>query len=101
MEPAGFLEFLSMEENASLILTDSGGVQEEACILQVPCVTLRTSTERPETVKEGANAIAGYDPKAIVRAAEKMTAKKRAWSNPFGDGRASERILNILDKAKT
>ncbi len=59
-EPVGFLEFLEAESNARLVLTDSGGVQEECCILGVPCVTLRENTERPETVQAGANVIAGY-----------------------------------------
>jgi UDP-N-acetylglucosamine 2-epimerase (non-hydrolysing) len=91
--PMGFLEFVRCEKDAKIILTDSGGVQEEACILKVPCVTLRTTTERPETVKVGANAVAGYDPSRIVRLAKKMMGKKRDWKNPFGDGRASHRIL--------
>ncbi|AGF96608.1 UDP-N-acetylglucosamine 2-epimerase [Methanosarcina mazei Tuc01] len=59
IEPLGYLEFLQLESGARLILTDSGGVQEEACILRVPCVTLRDNTERPETVDVGANLIAG------------------------------------------
>ncbi|OGO07784.1 MAG: UDP-N-acetylglucosamine 2-epimerase, partial [Chloroflexi bacterium RBG_13_57_8] len=59
IEPVDFLSFLQLESNARLILTDSGGVQEEACILRVPCVTLRDNTERPETVEVGANVLAG------------------------------------------
>ena len=59
IEPLGFLEFLQLEANARLALTDSGGVQEETCILGVPCVTLRENTERPETVDVGANMLAG------------------------------------------
>jgi len=59
IEPLGFLKFLQLEANARLALTDSGGVQEEACILGVPCVTLRENTERPETVDVGANVLAG------------------------------------------
>ena len=57
IEPVGFLEFLQLEANARLALTDSGGVQEETCILGVPCVTLRENTERPETVDVGANPV--------------------------------------------
>ena len=92
-KPAGFLEFLKMENEAKLILTDSGGVQEEACILHVPCVTLRTSTERPETLAGGANRLVGYDPGRIASAALAALQQKRNWTNPFGDGHASERIL--------
>ena len=59
IEPLGYLEFLQLLNGAKLILTDSGGVQEESCILKVPCVTLRDNTERPETIDVGANIIAG------------------------------------------
>lgn len=96
VKPQGFLDFLWLEANAALALTDSGGVQEEACILRVPCVTLRNNTERPETVQAGANLIAGSKPRHIVRSAGKMLAARRTWHNPFGDGRSSERILEIL-----
>ncbi|MBI4982309.1 MAG: UDP-N-acetylglucosamine 2-epimerase (non-hydrolyzing) [Candidatus Omnitrophica bacterium] len=99
VRPVGFLDFLWLEQNAKLILTDSGGVQEEACILQVPCVTLRNNTERPETVKVGANVISGTKPEAILRAALKMIKRKRNWKNPLGNGRASELILNVLLKS--
>ncbi len=92
--PLGFLEFLQLEANARLVFTDSGGVQEETCILGVPCVTLRENTERPETVDVGANMLAGTDPDRILAAAEEMLARRRGWENPFGDGRAGERILD-------
>ncbi|MDI6720537.1 MAG: UDP-N-acetylglucosamine 2-epimerase (non-hydrolyzing) [Methanomicrobiales archaeon] len=92
--PLGFLEFLQLEANARLVLTDSGGVQEEACILGVPCVTLRENTERPETVDVGANMLGGTDPRRILAAAEEMLARRRGWENPFGDGQAGERILD-------
>jgi UDP-N-acetylglucosamine 2-epimerase (non-hydrolysing) len=90
------LEFLQLESQARLALTDSGGVQEEACILSVPCVTIRDSTERPETVEAGANIVAGFKPAAIADAAGTMLKQKRRWKNPFGDGHAGERILDIL-----
>jgi UDP-N-acetylglucosamine 2-epimerase (non-hydrolysing) len=96
--PVGFLDFLRLEAEAKLLLTDSGGVQEEGCILGVPCVTMRTSTERPETVQVGANMLAGFDPKKIVAMSKKMIQKKPNWKNPFGDGRSSERILQILSR---
>lgn len=95
-EPVGFVEFIGLQKGASLVLTDSGGLQEESCILRVPCVTLRTSTERPETVDVGANRVAGHDPAAILGAAEHMMRAPRRWKNPFGDGRSGERILRIL-----
>lgn len=97
VKPMGFLDFIWHEKNAALVLTDSGGVQEEACILKVPCVTIRTTTERPETVAVGSNLVAGYDPERILFAARRMMEKKKKWSNPFGDGRASERILKIIE----
>jgi UDP-N-acetylglucosamine 2-epimerase (non-hydrolysing) len=92
-EPLGYLDFLMLEANARLILTDSGGVQEEACILHVPCVTMRNSTERPETISVRANLLAGTDPKAILSASRKQMNARRRWRNPFGDGRAAERIV--------
>lgn len=67
IEPVGFMDFLQLESNAGLVLTDSGGVQEETCILGVPCVTLRDNTERPETIEAGANILAGADPNTIAR----------------------------------
>lgn len=96
--PVGFLEFLRLEQEAGLLLSDSGGVQEEACILDVPCVTLRTTTERPETVHVGANLVAGFDPDRILACAKKMFGKKRGWVNPFGDGRAAERIVSLITR---
>jgi len=97
INPVGFLEFLQLEANAKLVLTDSGGVQEESCILKIPCVTLRDNTERPETLEVGSNILAGTNPEKIVKCAEFMIQKERNWKNPFGDGRASKRILDILE----
>jgi len=94
--PLGFLEFLQLEENARLVLTDSGGVQEETCVLHVPCVTIRDNTERPETVDVEANILAGTSPSKIVSCAEIMLGRKNDWVNPFGDGKAGERILQIV-----
>ncbi len=96
--PAGCLNFLQMEQDARMILTDSGGVQEEACILGTPCVTLRQSTERPETVDVGANFLSGTESKAILRAATVMMARPRKWPNPFGDGRAGLRIVEAISR---
>lgn len=92
VDPVGYLDFLCLLSAATLILTDSGGVQEEACIVGVPCVTLRDNTERPETVAVGANTIAGVEPEAVCRAVQKMLRSKKTWANPFGDGRSAQRI---------
>ena len=78
------------------MLTDSGGLQEEACCLRVPCVTLRDNTERPESVAVGANVLAGADTEAIVACARTMAARPRSWENPFGDGRSGLRIVDLL-----
>ncbi|MEM3709043.1 MAG: UDP-N-acetylglucosamine 2-epimerase, partial [Nitrososphaerales archaeon] len=96
IDPVDYLTFLKLEKNARLVFTDSGGVQEEACILKVPCVTLRDNTERPETIEVGGNTLAGTSPKRILEKTELMMEDKRDWSNPFGDGRAGERIVKII-----
>jgi UDP-N-acetylglucosamine 2-epimerase (non-hydrolysing) len=98
IEPLDYLSFLKLESKAKLIFTDSGGVQEEACILRVPCVTLRYNTERPETLEVGANVLAGTEPKEILEKAKMMIDAKRDWENPFGDGRAANRIINIISR---
>ena len=95
IEPLGFLDFLQLEANARLIITDSGGLQEESCILKVPCVTLRDNTERPETVDVGSNMLASTDPGRILQFAKKMLQKERNWNNPFGDGESAKRIIEI------
>lgn len=100
VEPLDFLSFLQFESNARLILTDSGGVQEEACVLQVPCVTLRDNTERSETVEVGSNILAGASPDKIADCTRLMLDKQNRWSNPFGDGKAGERIAKIILEAK-
>ena len=92
-DPVGYLEFLQLENGARLILTDSGGLQEEACILGVPCVTLRDNTERPETVEVGANVIAGRDIAACTR---RMMQVGNGWKNPYGDGDAGKIMINEL-----
>ena len=101
LSPVGYLDFLELEAHASLVLTDSGGVQEECCILHVPCVTMRLNTERPETIDIGANLLAGTDVDAIVRAVDKMIIIDRKWKNPYGDGKAGERIVEFCKKTCT
>jgi UDP-N-acetylglucosamine 2-epimerase (non-hydrolysing) len=96
IEPLDFLAFLQLESNASVVLTDSGGVQEETCILGTPCVTLRNSTERPETLEVGSNILAGTEPKRIVDCVALMYNNRRTWINPFGNGFSGEKIVRIL-----
>lgn len=96
IEPLEYLDFLRLSAAADLILTDSGGVQEEACILGVPCVTMRDNTERPETIDVGANRLSSSDPRQIVASATEMLLRDGEWENPFGDGDAAERILRAL-----
>jgi UDP-N-acetylglucosamine 2-epimerase (non-hydrolysing) len=98
MEPVRFLDFLQLEANARLVLTDSGGVQEETCILGVPCVTLRRNTERPETIEVGANVLAGIEPLQILDGVKQMFALRCTWGNPFGDGNASEKIVDLCEE---
>ncbi|WP_266079570.1 non-hydrolyzing UDP-N-acetylglucosamine 2-epimerase [Haladaptatus caseinilyticus] len=96
IEPQDFLDFLHLENSAKVILTDSGSVQEEACILNTPCVTMRTSTERPETLDVGANTLVGTHPEGIRSGAKSMLTVTPNWPNPFGDGTAAEGILDEL-----
>jgi UDP-N-acetylglucosamine 2-epimerase (non-hydrolysing) len=96
IEPLGFLEFLQLEANARLALTDSGGVQEEACILGVPCVTLRDNTERPETLEVGSNLLAGADSATILEKTGFMMNVDNGWMNPFGDGRSGIYVVDSL-----
>ncbi|AIY90186.1 UDP-N-acetylglucosamine 2-epimerase [Geoglobus acetivorans] len=96
IDPLGFLEFLQLEANARLVLTDSGGVQEETCILGVPCVTLRDNTERPETLEVGSNVLVGTKPERILEGVRTMLNKENSWKNPFGDGRAGERVVGTI-----
>jgi len=97
IEPLDYLSFLRLESDARLVLTDSGGVQEESCILGVPCVTLRDNTERPETLEVGSNVLAGTEPERIFEGVRLMLNKENNWNNPFGDGKAGERIVGILE----
>ena len=96
VEPLDYLAFLLLQSKAKLVLTDSGGVQEETCILGVPCVTLRDNTERPETLDVGSNVLAGTDPDRILKAAKTSLEEKKSWVNPFGDGKTGQKIVNIL-----
>jgi len=94
--PVDFLSFLQLESNAKLVLTDSGGVQEESCILRVPCVTLRDTTERPETLEVGSNTLSGGNLDKILQSVKLMINKENSWINPFGEGKAGKRIIKII-----
>lgn len=96
IEPVGYLDFLFLLSKAYIVITDSGGVQEEACILKIPCITLRENTERPETIEIGANILAGMKPNKIIQAIEKMTCVERNWKNPLGNGNTAKRIIDII-----
>jgi len=98
LDPLGYLEFLSLMADARLVLTDSGGIQEETTVLGVPCLTLRRNTERPVTVEQGTNVLVGNSREAIVAAADKALAGAALHARvpELWDGKASERIAAIL-----
>ena len=102
IKPLGYFQFLGLLMNSLIVLTDSGGVQEEACTLKVPTLTLRYNTERPETVMVGINKVIGVEYEDIVKhamgtiRAKHQLLEKIGEANPFGDGRAGERIARYL-----
>ena len=100
VEPLSYLEFNYLVEKAKCVITDSGGITEETTVLGVPCITLRDSTERPETVEIGTNELIGKDPSAIEPYMDIIFSGK--WKKggipEFWDGKTSERIINILNK---
>ena len=97
IDPLGYLDFVTAEASARLVLTDSGGVQEETTALGVPCLTLRDTTERPITITEGTNVLVGRDPTRIVAEARRVLADGVAPRRPaLCDGRAGERIADVL-----
>ena len=100
-KPLGYFDFLTLLGNAACVITDSGGVQKEALILKTPCVTIRTTTEWPETISLGGNVLVGLDEEKILAETEKRAAKgfrktMETIRNPYGDGKTSERILEAL-----
>jgi UDP-N-acetylglucosamine 2-epimerase (non-hydrolysing) len=100
LEPLGYLDFLRLQSQARLVLTDSGGIQEETTYLQIPCLTLRYNTERPVTVTEGTNQLVGSDPVKLRAAAKDiLSGKLKQGRIPENwDGHTAERIVEILDK---
>jgi UDP-N-acetylglucosamine 2-epimerase (non-hydrolysing) len=102
MPPASYLDFLDLMQHAVLVITDSGGVQEETTFLGVPCITYRENTERPVTVSMGTNRVVGCDPHQLLRSALEMLASTNSQARPaplcppLWDGRAAARIVPIL-----
>jgi UDP-N-acetylglucosamine 2-epimerase (non-hydrolysing) len=96
--PQGYLDFLKLLSSARLVLTDSGGIQEETTILEVPCLTLRANTERPATISAGTNRLAGVDPETILKMAmEALDAPPLRGRRPeLWDGKAASRIVDML-----
>jgi len=92
----GYLDFLSLESKCKALLTDSGSLQEEACILQIPCVTIREDTERQETIEIGANVLTSASETAIISDVDLMLQKLRNWENPFGELGTGERIMHNI-----
>jgi UDP-N-acetylglucosamine 2-epimerase (non-hydrolysing) len=104
-EPLGYAEFVAAMRRAHLVLTDSGGVQEEAPALGKPVLVLRETTERPEALVAGVTALVGTDPRRIVARTQELLddpaayARMAQFRSPYGDGRAAERIVGILAAA--
>jgi len=99
--PLGYLDFLSLMSGASLVLTDSGGIQEETTILGIPCLTLRPNTERPITIREGTNKLVGNEPGIIVSEALGWAARKKTGKKlpKFWDGKAADRIVRVINRS--
>ena len=99
-DPIGYIDFLSLTKNAELIITDSGGIQEESTYLGVQCITVRENTERPVTVDVGTNQLIGTNLEEVEKAALKiLNGEKKKGSIPeLWDGRTAERIAKILVK---
>nr|WP_319372782.1 UDP-N-acetylglucosamine 2-epimerase (non-hydrolyzing) [uncultured Methanobacterium sp.] len=105
IKPIGYLDFLILQSNSKIMITDSGGIQEEAITLDVPCLTLRYNTERPETVYAGGNILVGSNTEKITGNVAKLMAdnsiyqKMKDAANPYGDGTASEQIVDAIQDA--
>ncbi len=102
VEPLGYLDFLRLYSGARLVLTDSGGIQEETTALGIPCLTLRENTERPVTVELGTNRVVGTDPERIVRTAVEALGEPRSGGGcvpPLWDGKTADRVLDALTES--
>jgi UDP-N-acetylglucosamine 2-epimerase (non-hydrolysing) len=101
--PMHYLEFVDLLRTARLVLTDSGGIQEETTVLNIPCLTMRENTERPVTIEQGTNHLVGTDPKTVIAKAEEVLAApipSRPCKVPLWDGFAAERIGRLIDKIR-
>jgi UDP-N-acetylglucosamine 2-epimerase (non-hydrolysing) len=98
LEPLGYLEFVALMSGARLVITDSGGIQEETTVLRVPCVTLRDNTERPSTLEQGTNRLGGTRPESIRAAIRaQLASDPNEVEIPDGwDGRAADRVVERL-----
>ena len=101
MDPLGYLDFVKLMVHSKLIFTDSGGIQEEAMVLNIPCLTLRNTTERPITIAQGTNVLVWNDTQKIIGEASNILAgkSKKAKIPALWDGKTAERIIKILVKA--
>jgi UDP-N-acetylglucosamine 2-epimerase (non-hydrolysing) len=100
IDPVGYLEFLALEKNAAVVVTDSGGIQEETTLLGIPCLTVRKNTERPVTVEVGTNIVVGQDMERLKSEVYRILdgKAKKGKAPPLWDGKASERIADIIVK---
>ena len=98
LDPLGYLDFIKLYPKAKMVLTDSGGIQEETTVLDIPCLTIRENTERPITITHGTNILVGTDERKIVEEATKILRgeRKRRKTLKYWDGRAAERIVKVL-----
>jgi UDP-N-acetylglucosamine 2-epimerase (non-hydrolysing) len=98
LEPLGYLDFIKLYPKAKMVLTDSGGIQEETTVLDIPCLTIRENTERPITITHGTNILVGTDERKIVEEATKILrgTRKRRKTIKYWDGKAAERIVKVL-----
>lgn len=97
VKPLGFLDFIKLMNHAKMILTDSGGIQKEAYILKIPCITLRENTEWGETVEDGWNVLVGANKDKIIEMVNGFHPSLKAHKDRFGNGNASEKIVSIID----
>jgi UDP-N-acetylglucosamine 2-epimerase (non-hydrolysing) len=98
IEPLGYMDFIKLVKHSCFVLTDSGGIQEETTVLKIPCLTMRTNTERPVTIKQGTNILVGRDSSKIIRFSSRILAgkNKRGKTPLFWDGKAAQRIVKIM-----
>lgn len=103
LEPLGYLDFLALLDHAKLVLTDSGGIQEETTVLGVPCLTFRENTERPITVTHGTNTVVGLDPRRVASAADEIMSGPATERRipELWDGHAAERIVDVLRRVRS